>query len=104
MAQQPDPRSNKNNPRNGAPDPNFNWRGLILFALAVFLIGGFYLTNGRTAGLTEVPQSKFFELLEKDQVVSDAQHPVELIRDQGAGTEYLKGCYRPNPAGPPAPF
>ena len=67
MAQQPDPRSNKGGPRNGAPDPNFNWRGLVLFALALFLILGFYVTNGRTSGQIEVPQSKLMEYLEKDR-------------------------------------
>jgi len=66
MAQTPDPRSNNNRRPNGnnngggnSPDPNFNWRGLILFALAIFLIGVFYLTNSKVAGMSEVPQSKF---------------------------------------------
>src|SRR5438309_785243 len=39
---QPDPRSPKENrPRNngGGGDANFNWRGFVLFALAVALIG-----------------------------------------------------------------
>jgi len=43
---QPDPRSPKNTrpPNgNGAGDPNFNWRGLVLFAIAVAMLGGAYV-------------------------------------------------------------
>ena len=105
MAQQPDPRSKPNGPRNGTPDPNFNWRGLILFALALFLIGGFYLTNGRNANIVEVPQAKFMEYLEKDLVVNnDPQRPVELVRDQSTGTHLLRGWVRPSADAAPVQF
>jgi hypothetical protein len=39
---QPNNRQNGDRP-NGAQDPNFNWRGLVLFAIAITLIGGAFL-------------------------------------------------------------
>src|SRR3954469_25539549 len=108
MAQQPDQRSNNNKNRNGGgggnnngggngTDPNFNWRGLILFALAIFLIGVFYVMNGKVAGVKDIPQTKFFDLLEKNQIIgNDLTKPVELVRDPGAASEYLTGWYKPS--------
>jgi cell division protease FtsH len=92
----PDPRSPNNgrNPRGGPnPDPNFNWRGLILFAMAIALIGGALLFRNPMANVTEVPLVKFYELLEKDQVVKDK---VDLVTDQSSGQTYITGLARIN--------
>ena len=37
-------------------------------------------------------------------MLNDPNHPVELIRDQSAATEYLKGWVKPTPEAPPVPF
>ncbi len=47
----PDRNSQKDNKRNG--DPNFNWRGVILFAIAFALIGLAVLFRGGTGYGTE---------------------------------------------------
>ncbi len=102
----PDPRSSNNRPRKEAPngDPNFNWRGLILFLIAIALIGGAILSQGRISGVKEIPYSAFLQLLEKGSIVNDKDHPVELVRDQGSGAEYLRGAMRDPQSGNAVPF
>ncbi|MGV3532840.1 MAG: AAA family ATPase, partial [Chthoniobacteraceae bacterium] len=97
---QPDPRS----PNNGRPpkgggtsDPNFNWRGLILFAIAIALIGGALISKGQMANVAEVPLSKFYEYLEKDMVVKDK---VDLVSDPGNAATYIKGVLKNDGAKP----
>ncbi len=52
-----------------------------------------------------MPLPKFLELLDKDQVVYDSKdHPVELVRDMGAGTEYLSGWMKGPGDGQPVKF
>src|SRR4051794_19848358 len=93
---QPDPRSSNNNrQRNGGtPDPNFNWRGLILFSIAVALIAGAYLANAKNAGLRDVPYPAFQKALEENQIVNDEKHQVDLVRDPQNAKEYLQGWIR----------
>jgi cell division protease FtsH len=106
----PDPRSPNppNRPRkdsgNGGGDPNFNWRGLVLFAIAIALIGGALLVRSPMGAAAEVSYPKFLEYLEKGQVVYDKQHGFDLVRDQGSGMEYIKGWVRPTPEAPPEQF
>src|SRR4051794_27194447 len=102
MAQQPDQRPNSNKNRNGngggnGTDPNFNWRGLILFALAIILIGVFYVMNGKMGQMGEVPLPKLLEYVNQGLVIKDdPKQPIELVRDHGGNTpEYLSGYYRP---------
>ena len=59
----------RNSPKDKKPggDPNFNWRGVILFAIAFALIGLAVLFRGGTGYGTEedVPYNRFLELVEK---------------------------------------
>ncbi len=95
---QPDPRSPKpNRPPNGngGADPNFNWRGLVLFAIAIALIGGAYVVNkgGPMGGTTtEVPYPKFLEYLKEDRIVKDPG--LDLISEPGSVTDFLTGSMR----------
>ncbi len=66
MAQQ-NSRPNRE-PEDGAPEPNFNWRGLILFVVAIALIGGAFYANGNpNAKNPPVPYTKFLEELKKEE-------------------------------------
>ncbi|HYR58899.1 MAG TPA: AAA family ATPase, partial [Chthoniobacteraceae bacterium] len=92
---QPDPRSSKGNrpPNGGNGDPNFNWRGLILFAIAIMLIGGaFFFKGGPIGNVREVTYPQFKEMLEKDLIVREKG--VDLINEQSVGTHYLKAWAR----------
>ena len=89
---QPEPRSPKGNrPPNGSNgDPNFNWRGLILFAIAILLIGGAFIfnKNGPMGSAEEVSFPRFKEMLEKDQI--DKTKGIDLINEQSVGTHFLR--------------
>jgi cell division protease FtsH len=104
---QPDPRNPNNNnrpPRNNgggqAPDPNFNWRGLILFSIAVALIAGAYLANQGNARVMQLPYPNFVKLLdEKDALVINEKNPFDIVRDTQNLKEYLEGTMK-TPEGP----
>ena len=106
---QPDPRSPKNNrpPNgNGGADPNFNWRGLFLFALAICLFAGFYVLskNGSIGGVHDVPYPEFVKLLDNDQIVKEKG--IDLVSEPGSATDYVTGYMKmgKDPAAPPEKF
>src|SRR2546430_17551629 len=77
-------------PRNGG-DPNFNWRGLVLFAIAVALIGGAFLFKGPYGSPEEITLPTFMKLLSAGQIRTD--HPLELVEQENSQTKYLRGNY-----------
>jgi cell division protease FtsH len=86
-----DPRSPKENrPRNN--EPNFNWRGIVLFALFLGLIGSAYLVPHSYSNSEEKTYSQFQQFLENKQLAVDAKHPLEIVVEEGP-TQYVKGFY-----------
>jgi len=99
----PDRNSQKDNKRSG--DPNFNWRGVVLFAIAFALIGLAVLFRGGTGYGTEedVPYNRFLELLEHKQIVNDPKYPLRLVVEEGRPTQTIRGAYsRPGVGNAPA--
>ena len=93
---QPDRNSQKDNKRGG--DPNFNWRGVILFAIAFALIGLAVVFRGGTGyGAEEdVPYNRFLELLEHKQIVNDPKYPLRLGRRGGpADADHSRRLHAP---------
>ena len=90
---QPDRNSQKDNKRSG--DPNFNWRGVILFAIAFALIALAVLFRGGTGyGAEEdVPYNRFLDLLAHKQIVNDAKFPLRLVVEEGRATQTIRGAY-----------
>src|SRR5450432_327276 len=100
---QSDRNSQKDNKRGG--DPNFNWRGVILFAIAFALIGLALLFRGGTGYSTEedVPYNRFLELIEHKQIVNDPKFPLRLVVEDGRPTQTIRGAYsRPGLGSAPA--
>ena len=86
------PRGNRPPP---AQDPNFNWRGVILFTLAIALIGGAFLFKGEMARAKEVPFWKLREMLKNDLVVRDnPERPIELVSEPNSATDTIRGWVR----------
>jgi len=100
---QPDSRSPKGNrPPNGANgDPNFNWRGLVLFAIAILLIGGAFFFKGGPGNVREVPYPKFIEMLAADQL--EKSKGIELVNEQSLGTHFLRAWEKAGAEAPGAP-
>src|SRR5215210_4682776 len=97
------PKGNRSNNPNG--DPNFNWRGFVLFALAIMLIGGAFLVKGGPMGnVKEVPYPDFLERLENNLIVREKG--LDLVAVQGSATDFIKGWQRTsaNPGAPIEPF
>ena len=92
------PRGNRPPP---AQDPNFNWRGLVLFAIAIALIGGAFLFKS-PGHVREIPYGELRQLLDTDRIVKEK---VDLVTEQGTGINYLQGQLRPaSPNLPPEAF
>jgi cell division protease FtsH len=90
---QPDRNSQKENkPRGG--EPGFNWRGVVLIAIAFALIGlAVLFRGGAYANVDEVPYNRFLELLENKQIATDKNFPLQLVVEEGRPTQTLRGYY-----------
>lgn len=97
----------ENKPRGN--EPNFNWRGVVLIAIAFALIGlAVLFRGGAYAAIEDVPYYRFLELLENKQLAVDKNYPLQLVVEEGRPTQTLKGAYfkqEPGTAGlQPVPF
>ena len=91
----PESRPPKENPRNS--EPNFNWRGILLFVVALALIGGALLSRNLGGATEEKSFGQFEQILDGKQLVVNDKHPLELVVEEGRATQYLKGYYLPTP-------
>src|SRR5437870_5718191 len=95
---QPDRNSQRENKRNN--EPNFNWRGIVLIAIAFGLIGmALLVRNGGYQNIEDVPYNRFIELLDNKQIINDKNLPVTLLVQEGQPTQALIGYYRKQTAG-----
>ncbi|WP_038170892.1 ATP-dependent zinc metalloprotease FtsH [Verrucomicrobium sp. BvORR106] len=77
------------------PEPQFNWKGLVLLGASALIIAwAFFLNQDKSlGGGTKLNFAEFKQLLENDQIISTKEKPLLLITNQGTGTEYLSGVY-----------
>jgi cell division protease FtsH len=105
---QSDRNSKKDNKNGGGNEPSFNWRGIVLIAIAFALIGlAVLFRGGAYANVEDVPYNRFLELLDGKQIASDKNFPLQLVVEEGRPTQTLRGYYikqgvGPNPAQPTA--
>jgi cell division protease FtsH len=91
-----DPRSSKDkNSRNfGGDNNNFNWRGILLFAFAIALLGGFLFSrSGSYGNLEEITFPDFQKYMEAGRI--SKEKPLQLIVTEGRATQTLRGYYEP---------
>ena len=88
-----DPRSSKDkNSRNFGNDNNFNWRGILLFACAIALLGGFLLSrNGSYGNVEEISFTDFEKYIDEGRI--SKEEPLQLIVTEGRSTQTLRGAY-----------
>ncbi|PYJ83157.1 MAG: cell division protein FtsH [Verrucomicrobia bacterium] len=97
------PQSDRNSQRENKPrgnEPNFNWRGVILIAVAFgFFALAMLFWRGNYPQLEDVPYNRFLELLENKQIVNDKNAPLTLFVEEGQPTQQLRGKYIKQGAG-----
>ncbi|HXM33108.1 MAG TPA: ATP-dependent zinc metalloprotease FtsH [Chthoniobacterales bacterium] len=99
---QTDRNSQKEKPPRGN-EPSFNWRGVVLIAIAFALIGlAVLFRGGAYANYEDVPYNRFLELLADKQIVTDKNYPLQLVVEEGRPTQTLKGYYIKQGIGPSA--
>jgi cell division protease FtsH len=87
------PRGNRPPSGNGSGsgDPNFNWRGFVLFAIALALIGGalFMGKDSPMAKSRDVSYPQLIQWLEKEQIAKDKG--LELVSEPGNPIDFVRG-------------
>src|ERR1700732_5029470 len=90
---QSDRNPQKENKSRGS-EPNFNWRGVILIAIAFgFIALAMLFYRGGMQPVEDVPYNRFLELLENKQIVTDKNYPLKLVVEDGRPTQTLRGSY-----------
>jgi len=88
----PKPSNDNRQRQNGGQDPQLNWRGLVLFAIAFALIGGAFLFRGNNFNQTELIQyPKFIKLVKEGKLIVTPESPLELVVEEGRNTQYFEG-------------
>jgi cell division protease FtsH len=88
-----DPRNRQDkNSRNFGNDNNFNWRGILLFAFAITLLGVFFFSrNGGYGNVEDIPFTEFQQYLNEGRVSKD--EPMQLVVTEGKTTQILRGAF-----------
>jgi cell division protease FtsH len=95
---QPDRKPQRDNKRGN--EPSFNWRGVILVAIAFAFFGlALLFYRGGYQTYEEVPYNRFIELLDNKQIVNDKNSPLVLAVEEGQPTQTLRGNYIKQGAG-----
>ena len=89
-----DPRDNQG---NGAPEPNFNWRGLILFAAAIALIGGALLYKNPYTNAKQITYKEFRTALEENLI---SPEKLTLLSETGSTIDTIRGIKLPRKDAP----
>ncbi len=88
MAQQT-PRPNRDQEPNGSnPEPNFNWRGLVLFAAAILLIGGGFYLRSPNANSRTLTYPEFRRALTEGRIVKEK---LAIVSSAGTTTDTIRG-------------
>ncbi len=89
----PDRNSPKENRPRGS-EPSFNWRGVILVAIAIGLFAlALLVRNSGSVNQEVLPYNRFLELLENKQIVNDPAKPLQLVVEEGRPVQSLRGEY-----------
>ena len=72
-----------------------NWRGLVLFAVALLLIGGaFIFPRGGFAQQETISLKQFLELVNEGKIISTNEKPLEIVVDDARSTQTIAGYYK----------
>jgi hypothetical protein len=100
MSEENQKPSNDNRQRQGGgQDPQLNWRGLVLFAIAFALIGGAFLFRGNNLSqIQQIQYPRFIQLVKQGKLVATPESPLQLVVEEGRNTQYFEGKFKlPSP-------
>jgi cell division protease FtsH len=80
-------------PNRRNQEPQFNWRGFMLFAVCAMLIGSALMMNNGTTKGQPIDYPKFKSLVQNGQIVVTNTQPLELVRNDATGQEFMRGYY-----------
>ena len=81
----------------GGGDPQLNWRGLVLFAIALLLIGGAFLfPKGGFTQPETLTNKQFLDLVKAEKIVITDEKPLEIVVDEGLKTQAIVGVFKKN--------
>src|SRR5438094_578754 len=86
--QQQQPRNNRR-----APEPQFNWKGLVLLLASGLIILWAYFLNQSHAGGGEKNFAEFKQLVQDGRIVSSDKEHLYLVEEPGAGLQYIEGKF-----------
>ncbi|MEZ5299533.1 MAG: ATP-dependent zinc metalloprotease FtsH [Verrucomicrobiales bacterium] len=87
-----DPREPKDpNERPPAGDPNFNWRGLVLIAIAVMVVAAAFIWQSNTSARENKTWDEFVALVQDNKI--DASKGLELIAIDNGASHEIRGWY-----------
>jgi len=94
-----DPFNNRpDGPSRRNQDPQFNWRGFMLFALAItLLISGFMMNKGLVANRKVFDYAEFKKSVENNQI--DKSKKLFLVNSDTTSEQIIKGFYFPSGSG-----
>src|ERR1700736_1874473 len=96
---QSDRNSQPENKQRGN-EPSFNWRGVILIAVAFgFFALAMLFWRGNYPQLEDVPFYRFLERVENKQIVNDKNAPLALYVEDPQPTQQVRGKYIKQSAG-----
>ncbi|MEZ0275345.1 MAG: ATP-dependent metallopeptidase FtsH/Yme1/Tma family protein, partial [Roseimicrobium sp.] len=91
-----EPNPQRNNNRK-TPEPQFNWKGLILLVASGLIIAWAFILNsdkgGMMAGGIKKNFPEFQQLAIDKKIVCTKEKPLYLVNDPSTGDEYLEGYY-----------
>jgi cell division protease FtsH len=91
-----EPNQQRNNNRK-TPEPQFNWKGLILLVASGLIIAWAFILNSDSRGLMQSGKEKnypeFQQLALDGKIICTKEKPLRLISVPGTGKEYLSGYY-----------
>ncbi|MGI8436958.1 MAG: ATP-dependent zinc metalloprotease FtsH, partial [Chthoniobacterales bacterium] len=94
-------RNSKKDNKSGGNEPSFNWRGIVLIAIAFALIGlAVLFRGGAYQNVEDVPYNRFIELLDNKQIAIDKDYPLQLVVEEGRPTQTIRGAYLRQGVGP----
>ncbi|MFO1482641.1 MAG: ATP-dependent zinc metalloprotease FtsH [Verrucomicrobiaceae bacterium] len=92
-----DPFNNRpDGPSRRNQDPQFNWRGFMLFALAItLLISGFMMNKGLVSSRKTFDYSQFKQMVEEDRIDATPPKKLVLVNSDATSEQTIQGWYFP---------